>query len=340
MEKKKLKNVLCTLVFPLAAYAIMELLCFALKGRHVLSSMLDVKTIIRDTGISAMIAFGLSFNLSSGRYDLSLGAQRLAGTIIGGVLAVRLGLSGVWLLLFALVFGLIFGFLTGMAFVITRVPPMVLGVGIGLVWECFPYKVSQGKGLNLFGVGGTDIINNTAFTICMVIVVAAFVYVLSNKTKFGYQMRAIQGSQLIARNSGIDIFRHAVVCYTLAGGLVCLAGMIDTVFTTQMTASLGLASSGPINKNMFAMMLGGFIGAWSNQSVGVIVAALSLNLVNYGLTTLELSEANSSVASSVLFVLFLVFLANRYVFKKKRMEKERIAMAVAKRAQLAVAGAK
>jgi len=335
MNAKKLKNVLYTIAFPLAVYAVMELLCFCVRDRHVLSSMLDVQTIIRDTGSSAMIAFGLSLNLSSGRYDLSLGAQRLAGTIIGGVLALQLGLSGIWFLVFALLFGLLFGFLTGLAFVITRVPPMVLGVGIGLVWECFPYKISQGKGLNLFGVTGMEVINNTSFTIAVVIIVAAFIYILSNMTKFGYQMKAIQGSQLISQNSGINIFSHAVICYTLAGGLVCLAGMIDTVFTTQLTSSLGLASSGPINKNMFPMMLGGFIGIWTNQSIGVIVASLCVNLLSYGLITLELSEANSSVVNSVLFVLFLVFLANRYVLKNKRMEQERIALAKKRRRELA-----
>ena len=107
MKNEKIKNILFTLAFPVGMYLIMELITMTLVHRHVLNSMLDVKTLIRNSGISAMIAFALSFNLTSGRFDLSLGAQRLAGTIIGGVIAIKLNLSGIWLLLFAVFFGLL-----------------------------------------------------------------------------------------------------------------------------------------------------------------------------------------------------------------------------------------
>ena len=327
LKRLKLKNLLITLAFPAVMFLLMELVCYTIKGAHMINSSLDVKTFIRNTGISTVIAFALSMNLTCGRFDLSLGAQRLAGTIVGGLLGLSLGLTGVWLLLFALAFGLLFGLATGLVFVITRVPPMVLGIGVGLIWECVAYVVSEGKGLNMFGVAGNDILVNTNFTIALVILVAAFVFVLLSTTRFGYEMRAIQGSQRIAQNSGINIFKHAVLCYMLAGGLVCIAGVIDAAYTTQMTASLGFTSNGVVVVNMFPMLLGGYIGRWSNQAVGVTVAALTLKIFAFGLTILELSEANSAVASMALFVLFLVYLANQNVFKIKRAEKARIALA-------------
>ena len=212
MKNEKIKNILFTLAFPVGMYLIMELITMTLVHRHVLNSMLDFKTLIRNSGISAMIAFALSFNLTSGRFDLSLGAQRLAGTIIGGVIAIKLNLSGIWLLLFAVFFGLVFGFLTGIMFITLRVPPMVLGIGMGLIWEVFPYLVSEGKGLNLFGKTGMGILSDTAFIIGIVTVVGLIVTVLLNKTRFGYELKAIQGSQLIAQNSGINIFRNTVLC--------------------------------------------------------------------------------------------------------------------------------
>ena len=337
LKNRKVKDVLFTIAFPIAVFILMELLCLILKGRHLVGSLLDIKTLVRNTGISAILAFALSFNLSCGRFDLSLGAQRLAGTIVGGVIAMNLGLTGLWFLLFSIVFGLIFGFITGMMFIITRVPPMVLGVGIGLVWECVPYVFSEGKGLNLFGYAGTEILTSTPFTIIVMIAVGFFVTVIMNKTKFGCEMKAIQGSQFIARNSGINVFRHAVLCYTFAGALVCIGGIIDAAYQTQMSATLGLASNSAVSSNMFAMMLGGYIGEKSNQATGVIVAALTLSIFSYGLTLMELSEANTSVVNQTVFVLFLVFLANRYFLKKRAAEKARIAQALAKRKELSVA---
>ncbi len=324
MKNEKIKNILFTVAFPVVMYLIMEIITMTLVHRHVLNSMLDVKTLIRNAGISAMIAFALSFNLTSGRFDLSLGAQRLAGTIIGGVIAINLNLSGLWLLIFAVVFGLLFGFLTGMMFIWLRVPPMVLGIGMGLIWEVFPYLASEGKGLNLFGKAGMDILSDTAFIIGVVVVVGLIVTLVLNKTKFGYELKAIQGSQLIAQNSGINIFRNTVLCYTFAGALVCIAGVIDVAYTTQMAASLGLTSNGVVAANMFSMILGNYIGRKSNNSVGIIVAALTIKIFSYGLTQLELSEANTSVFNMLLFVGFLVFLANEHLLSNKKAEKARI----------------
>ena len=332
----KVKSILKTIAFPVIVYGVMEILVRVKAGHGIVSSMLDVQSIIRNAGISTILALALSFNLTSGRLDLSLGAQRLAGTIIGGVVAQKLGLSGVWLLVFALAFGLLFGLLTGLMFVITRVPPMVLGVGMGLVWEVIPFAITGGKGLNLYGMAGNEILNNTYFIIIGMIVIAVFCAVLLNSTKFGYELKAVQGNQLIARNSGIDIFKNAVICYTLAGGLVCVGGMFTAAYETQLLAGLGLASNGVVTANMFPMMLGAFIGAWTNDAVGTITAALTIQIFQYGLTQLEFSTPNASAINSALFVLFLVYLANKEIFKIKAHEKARVAEAKAKKAELGI----
>jgi len=328
MEKsKKLKDILFTIAFPIVVFIIMEALCYFLKGKHIITTVGDIKTLVRNTGIASMTAFALSFNLKAGRFDLSLGAQRLAGCIIGGTIAINLGLRGFGLLLFSLVFGLIFGFLTGLAFVTLRVPPMVLGIGMGLVWEVVPYEVTGGKGLNLYGVSGMESINNTAFIIGVVLVVAFLVMILLQYTTFGYESRAVQGNQLVAQNSGIDIFKNTVLAYTFAGGLVCVAGVLNVAYTTQLAASLGLTSNGVVTAHMFAMMLGGYIGERSNESIGIIVAALTISIFKYALALMEFSEANNSVINMTVFVLFLVFLANRYFFKKRKDEQARIKLA-------------
>lgn len=332
----KLKDVLFTLAFPTVTFILMELLCLLLKDKHILASMLDVKTIVRNTGIAALTAYALSFNLSEGRFDLSLGAQRLAGTIIGGLLAQALGLSGVWLVIFAMAFGFIFGLLTGIAFIVFRVPPMVLGVGMALIWEVIPYVVSGGRGLDLFGISGMGILTESWFQILVVVIMAVFVYILMNFTTLGYETKAVQGSQLIARNSGINIFKHAVLCYALAGALVCIAGALDVAFSTQMAASLGNTSNGVITANMFAMILGGYIGEKSDFSVGILVAAFTLQIFKYGLSLMELSEANNSVVNMLIFTAFLIFQANRYVYALRKAQRARIELAQNRKLELAV----
>ncbi|MBO4235791.1 MAG: hypothetical protein J5928_05065 [Firmicutes bacterium] len=337
MKKETIKNVLFTIAFPIVMYIIMEAIVYAAKGTHVITSMLDVKSIIRNAGMAAMIAFALSFNLGSGRIDLSLGAQRLAGTIIGGVIALKLGLSGVWLMVFAIIFGALFGFLTGLMFVTFRVPPIVLGIGMGLIIEVIPYVATKGVGLNLFGKPNIAVLSETWFIVTVVIIVGIVIYLLLNKTRFGYELNAIQGSQLISQNSGIKIFKHTVLCYTFAGALVCIAGVMAASYSTTLSASMGLTSSAVVMGNMFPMILGQYIGRKSNSSIGIIVAALTIRIFVYGLTLLEFSEANASVFNMLFFVGFLIFLANEDTFKKKKAEKARIEEAIAYKKELGIA---
>ena len=337
MKKETIKNVLFTIAFPIVMYIIMEAIVYAAKGTHVITSMLDVKSIIRNAGMAAMIAFALSFNLGSGRIDLSLGAQRLAGTIIGGVIALKLGLSGVWLMIFAIIFGALFGFLTGLMFVTFRVPPIVLGIGMGLIIEVIPYVATKGVGLNLFGKPNVAVLSETWFIVTVVIIVGIVIYLLLNKTRFGYELNAIQGSQLISQNSGIKIFKHTVLCYTFAGALVCIAGVMAASYSTTLSASMGLTSSAVVMGNMFPMILGQYIGRKSNSSIGIIVAALTIRIFVYGLTLLEFSEANASVFNMLFFVGFLIFLANEDTFKKKKAEKARIEEAIAYKKEMGIA---
>ena len=335
--KEKVKSVLFTIAFPVVMWAIMEVIVRAKTGHPLITSMLDVKSIVRTAGMNAIIAYALSFNLSSGRFDFSLGAQRLAGTIVGGYIAVKLGLSGIALMIFAIAFGALFGFITGIMFITFRVPPMILGIGMGLILEVIPYVATKGIGLNLFGKAGMEILSDTYFIIAVVVIVGILVTLLTSKTKFGYELKAIQGSQLISQNSGINIFKHTVLCYTFAGALVCIAGVMSASYYSTLTASLGLASAGVVAGNMFPMILGGYIGRKSNQSIGIIVAALTIRLFSYGLTLMEFSESNASMFNMLFFVAFLVFLANESILKNKKAEKARIEEAIAYKRELGIA---
>jgi ribose/xylose/arabinose/galactoside ABC-type transport system permease subunit len=213
----KIKNALFTMAFPVLTWIIVEILCRILMGRHVFNTILDVQNYVRNVGISACTAMALSYNLSHGRFDLSLGAQRMMTAIIGGNLAIRIGLGTPGVILFTLAFGLIFGALTGFVFVITRIPAMVLGVGIALVYECIAFVGSSSQGLQLYGVKGVENLSNMYLTIFVVLAAVLFVMVMDRYTKFGFYARAINGSQRIAANSGINIFAHAIGSYTFAG---------------------------------------------------------------------------------------------------------------------------
>ncbi len=333
--KVNLKNIIYTLAIPAAVFAIMELLVYVINGDHLISTVLDVRNLIRDTGISCIIAYALSFNLASGRFDLSLGAQRLVATIIGGNLAIQLGFNGIGLILMVILFGLIFGFIVGIVFVQTRVAPIVLGIGMALIYESIAFA-SHNEGLQLFGVPDMEILVDPKFTILVLAIATLLVVFLLGFTKFRYEMQAVRGSHRIARDSGINVFRHVVMCYTFAGGLVSVSGVLDTAFRGSMTPTLGMSSNTVVLASTFPMFLGLYMSKWSNSAVGILFATLTLKFFTLGLVALKISSSLSSTINMIVFIGFLIFLANQNIFSRRKEEKKRIQMAKQKRKEMAI----
>lgn len=328
-----LKGVLITLALPAAVWLIMEVIVFASQGEHVISTVLDVRNLIRSSGISAAIAFALSMNLTSGRMDLSLGSQRIAGTIMGGVIAEMLGLNGIWVLVFAILSGIVFGGIVGILYVTLRIPPMVLGIGMACIYECVGFAVTGGVGLRLVGTPGVELLSNMNFTIAVVTVIVVVMLVLMTYSKFSYEFRAVQGSQKIAQNAGINIFANVAICYTVAGVVVAISGVLDAAFAGSMAASMGLTSNGSVMVNMFPMMIGcTFLSKYINQSIGIVSAAVALRIFAMGLSCFNVSEAVSSCINMALFILFLVWRSNAWRLTQMREDKKRIAEAKAMRA--------
>lgn len=336
MQKKshlEIKNTLFSLAIPIAIFVLMEIICILLEERHLIASSLDFKNYIRNTGIAVCTALAFSFNLTSGRFDLSLGAQRMVATIIGANIAIKLGFGSLGVILCALACGLLAGAIVGFIFIITRVPPMVLGVGMALIYEFIAFAGSNAEGLQLFGKGLDDLADIST-TILVVAIATLFIMILLRYTSFGYHLRAIQGSQQIAKNSGINIFAHALGCYTLAGGMVSFSGVFDAAFKGAMSAEVGLVSSASVMSGTFPMFLGNYMARWSNPAVGILLATMSIKLITTGFSVMKLSGTAIELINMSIFLAFLIFRGNDTILADFRARKSRIAQARQRRNEI------
>lgn len=168
------------------------------------------------------------------------------------------------------------------------------------------------------------------FTIAVVLILLVVMMILMTYTKFSYKFRAVQGSQQIARNAGINVFVNVAICYTVAGVIIAISGVLDAAFAGSMTASMGLTSNGSVMSHMFPMMIGcTFLSKYINQSVGIVSAAVAVRIFAMGLTCFNVSEAVSSSINMFLFIAFLVWQANSWRLARARDDKKRIAQAKA-----------
>lgn len=334
-----LYNALFTVAVPAAVWLIMELLNLAFCGVHTLNSVIDYTTLMRNLVTSFCFALGLNCNLPVGRMDTSTGSQMYLACILGGNLALSLNLGGVGVLLFSMVIGMLAGGFVGVLFVNLRILPMVLGLGISLVYECISFSMYNQQGLNLFGKQGVSILSNWGFIIMIMVIIMAVMTFLFQYSSFGYNRRAIQGNQKLANDAGINIYINAVLCYIAAGALVSIAGVFDTAYKSNLVPVLGMSSNSTVFANMFPMAVGAWLAKKSNPVIGIMAGSLSVQFLILGLSKFTMIGVSDYMQTCIRYSIWLIFMIYRMNEDKIARIKERharVALARATRAKRAV----
>ena len=161
-------------------------------------------------------------------------------------------------------------------------------------------------------------------------------------SSFGYNRRAIQGNQKLANDSGINIYVNAVLCYTLAGALVAVAGVFDTAYKSNLVPVLGMSSNSTVFAAMFPMAVGIWLSKKANPVIGILAGALAVQLLVIGLskfTAVGLSSYWQTCLKYACWLVFMIYRMNEDKLMQRKARRKRIALARATRAQRSAAAA-
>ncbi len=337
-----LMNTLFTVAVPLTVWLVMELLDYSTTGLHTMNSMVDWTTLMRNLVSSFCFALGLNCNMALGRMDTSTGSQMFLACILGGNLALSLNLGGVGVLVFSMLLGMVAGAFVGFLFINLRILPMVLGLGISLVYECISFSANNQQGLNLFGKPGVGILSNRLFIIGITVLIMLVMTYLFQYSPFGYKRRAIQGNQKLANDAGINIYVNALLCYTAAGALVAVAGVFDTAYKSNLVPVLGMNSNSTVFSNMFPMAVGLWLAKKSNPVIGILAGSLSVQFLVLGLakfTNIGMSDYMQTCIKYSVWLVFMIYRMNEDKIQLIKDKRARVALAKATRAQRAAVAA-
>ena len=127
------RNLIFSLAAPILVYVLFTLICRA-RGITTFGVGNDLQVIFRNMIYSSMISMAVSYNLTSGRFDFSVGATLILSVILGVDIAQRLGLGPVQMLLISMGVGGILGALSGLSYVLLRISPMVVSLGVTMIY--------------------------------------------------------------------------------------------------------------------------------------------------------------------------------------------------------------
>lgn len=301
----KLKNLGKALLLPLGMFFIVELVCKITISRQLFETSIDVTNFFRSCGVTIISAYALSINMSSGRMDLSLGAQKMVGCMIGGNIALQLGLGPWGTLLFSVLFGILAGLVVGAIFISMRMPAMVLGIGMALVFEAISVSCAN-EGFQLYGQSNMGILGNVRFVSVIALACMIFMILLMQHSKFGYHYNAIRGSQRVAISSGINIFGNALVCYAICGGMISLAGVLETGYTGYFAPALNMSSTAIAFSGFVPVFLAMTLQRFCHLTVAIPISVITFRFLSMGINLFKLPSAASSVITMSILLVFLI----------------------------------
>ena len=325
--KKIAKNIVMTIAIPVITYVFFFVAC-NLWGAEGFGVGADFTTIIYTTLYTGLIALAMSYNLTCGRFDYSVGSVIILSAIIGGNLAKE-NHWGPWPMFFTIVvIAMILGLISGLAYVLIKIPPMVVSIGITMIYEAFGLLYNRAKGIKMIG-NPALIFAKPPYSYLIVGVALVILIFLFNFTKFGYQWRMLRSGQKISVDIGINEKKNAVICYVIAGALLGVAAAMYLSKYGMMSPEVGLTSSTFFMSAFLPLFIGGAIEKYSDKNIGVMIGAFTQAIITAGFGKLGFSSSLQTVLNGVIVMAFLVYTSNAHKFVIAKLHKAKLARAIA-----------
>ena len=323
MEPKSInigKRIVGTVAIPLLALVITALLC-GFSGVRLFDSTGNWIAFFRATTSVMLTTFALSINLNSGRFDFSIGAVSLLSSVISSTVCINMGLGAIPMIIISILCGMILGVISGLIYILTKLPPIIVSLGVTLLYEGVAFALTGGYGVsfvtNVELTSFPSVINYIVIiAIALVVVVFVFDY-----TKFGYEYKALMTGQKVSVNTGIKEIKNTVGCYMIAGGLMGIVGFISSTNTGTIQMALSFGSIGVMFTAFLPMFIGGFIGRFCNEKVGYLLGAMTTAFISLMYARLKMDSSLQQIVTAVVLVVFLIYLNNegrlKALFKKR-----------------------
>jgi ribose transport system permease protein len=272
----------------------------------------NLLNIVRQTAMIAIMAVGMTFVLSAGEIDLSIGA-------VAGLTSVTTALA---LAKFGLIGGICGGVLTGIV-VGTVNGLLTTRVGIpSFLVTLAMMGIAKGAAMWVSATAAVPILNKTYYSVfgsgnlgpvpgllIWALIAAAIGHVALRKTTFGRKVLATGGSETAARFTGIKTHNIKMQVLVISSVTAALAGML---YAGRLRSGRFQLGEGDELSVIAAAVLGGtsLFGGFGSV-VGSIMGALMIGLINNGLILMGLEFSQQLIARGVIIILAVTVARSR-----------------------------
>lgn len=287
-------------------------------------SAYSVSVIMKNTSILVMAAFGMTMTIILAKIDISIGSVMSFASVITA-LGINSGMPLIVAMLLGVLSGALIGAFNGVCIaycgfnywlVTFATLGIAKGVALGITNGSTISKLSDQFEL----LGNGDFLGVYYIT-WITLFFGIFVWFLTRKTKYGYNLYSVGNSASVADVSGIDTKKVTLQTYIFSGAFAAVAGILLAAKSNAANPIIG----DPYSFNAIAAcIIGGtpFVGG-KGGILGTILGAFLLTSLTHGLGLLGYSSLYQMVILGS-FIMAIIIADVMRENKKEREDKRRV----------------
>lgn len=262
----------------------------------------NIPSLLKQAIAPAVLGWGVLFNMKVGNWDFSVGSEVLISSIIGGNLAIMLGIGMPGMMLLSILIGLAAGAVVGLVYYLLKIPTIIVSIGMLLIYESIGSYVFGGAGVY---IPSDWKLLSTGTLFIIALLAAAFSWFLFYKTKIGYSVRAVGNNANVASVNGLNVYKVKVISIAIAGLFSGIYAMI-CLGTSGVQKTVGsMNSMGTCFDAMMCVFVGMSISRKGNLIASIFCGSIVMQLIKLCLMACGFPSEYNSIVIAVFVLVFM-----------------------------------
>lgn len=302
-----------------------EVLGWILIGQSFLFNAQRLTVMILQVSVIGIIAVGVTQVIITGGIDLSSGSVVGLTAMVAASLAqqsefaraVYPSLTGLPVfipVLAGLVVGTGAGLINGSLIASTGIPPFIATLGMMVTARGIAKWYTRGQPVSMLTDSYASI-GSSVWPVIIFLAVALIFHIALRYTRYGKFTYAIGANVQAARVSGIDVGKHLIKVYAIAGLLAGLAGVVTSARAISGQAGMGVMYE---LDAIAATVIGGTsLSGGVGRITGTVIGTIILGVMTSGFTFLRVDAYYQEIVKGMIIVAAVVVDQYRQGKRKK-----------------------
>lgn len=261
--------------------------------------------ILRQTVIVAVVTLGMTFAITAGQIDLSVGGIIALGSMVAA-LALKAGLGIVVSSLLAILTGAVFGLINGVLIAKAKMPAFLVTLGTASIASGIAMTITKQRPVPLYDpkfalIWGNYQVGPIPMLVIWWLLAFAACYYVYQFTPFGNYVRAVGGNRTAAKYTGINTTKIIIIVMVISGILAGLCALLMTSRVNQGRSDVGADAA---MDAITATVLGGTSFAGGKGSIPTaMVGALVMSVLTNALVILGVPTTVQAIIKGVIILI-------------------------------------